>query len=337
MIQHVEIWEHEKQVFNGPETSVMSTRWLDERTFSTLTLFRSLARVREYGGAGVDVVISTNYSMGMAGLLLKLFGKTRKSVVVLSDYLPPRGPVLIRIHRRVSAALMRFVARHSDEVWTVSPRIPAAVENPNNHLLPICINDNHVERGLRQEIGYIGFPSEDHALDILFEIAHKHGIRLNIIGKSPYLDSIRSNAPADTVFHGVLNDQEQINQIMSRCFCGYAVYRNAGPQSYSYFGIPSKTFYFLASNTPAVTTDTAHFSKTLQQNGVAEVVAPSFPEIEAAILKLRAEFNCYFEAIDRFRIRWNSHCVEFHRTRLMALGYPIQSSLPKPLDISNGN
>jgi len=274
MIQHVEVWENEAKIFNGPETSVVGSRKFDEATFSSLTFLRSLARFREQmRGEKADVIIAANYNMGLAALWLRWRGKAQLAVVMLTDYLPARGSFAVRLHRRITTALNRFVARHADEVWSVSPRIPTNQANPKNFVVPICLDDHQVSMGDRREIGYIGYPTPDHALEIIFEICKKHGIRLNIVGRSPYLESIKHLAPADTIFHGMLNDMAKINEILARCFCGYAVYRNTGSQSYSYYGIPSKTFSCFASNTPVVTTQTAFFTQEIEKYGVGRVVS----------------------------------------------------------------
>jgi glycosyltransferase involved in cell wall biosynthesis len=321
MIQHVEVWENETKVFDGPETSVKSTRQLDEATFSSLTIIRSIARCLENArGKKADVLIAANYSGGLAALILRFLGRAQKVVLTVSDFLPPRGSLAVRLHRRITAALTRFVARRADEVWTVSPRIPTALVNPNNYVFPICLDDNQVLASTRNEIGYIGFPSPDHALEILFEIAARHDLRLNIIGQSPYLESIKHLAPPATVFHGTLSDPKKVNAILSRCFCGYAIYRNTGPQSYSYYGIPSKTFYYFASNTPVVTTNTAHFTPRIEEFGVGRVVEPTSVEIEKAILQIQAQFPKFYTAIGAFRSSWNIDAEKFHRERFAKLG-----------------
>jgi glycosyltransferase involved in cell wall biosynthesis len=173
--------------------------------------------------------------------------------------------------------------------------------------------------GQREEICYIGFPSPDHALDVLFDICKRHQFCLNIIGDSAYLQSVKHLAPPHTVFHGMLNDPAKINGVLSRCFCGYAVYRDTSPQSYSYFGIPSKTFYYFASNTPVVTTNTAHFTQNIERYGVGRVVNPTPEEIEKAILQIKSDYETYSQAIDRFRSGWNADVEAFHRERLTAL------------------
>src|SRR5277367_566826 len=118
MIQHVEIWENCQCVFNGPETSVVGSRKIDEMTFASLTLLRSIARCCEFTrGKKIDVAIAANYSMGMAALLLRFFGKARKVVILLSDFLPPRGSFAVRLHRRATTVLTKFVSRCADEVW----------------------------------------------------------------------------------------------------------------------------------------------------------------------------------------------------------------------------
>lgn len=323
LIQHVEIWENQGRVYNGPETSLQRTRMLDELSLCALTMRRSVARCLEFNrGHKIDLVIAANYSMGSAALLLRLAGKARKTVVFLSDYLPPKGPLAVRMHRRVTTALTRFVARHADEVWSISPRIPTASVNARNFVVPICMDDNHAPVGERKEIGYIGYPSQDHALDVLFDIGRRHQFRLNIIGDSPYLRSIKHLAPPDTVFHGILNEPEKIGAIFARCFCGYAVYRNTGPDNYSYYGFPSKTLYCFASNTPVVTTDTAHFTQNVEKFGLGRVVEPTPDKIEQAVLQLREQFPKFYEAINHFRNVWNRQSLEFHRERLTDLLKP---------------
>lgn len=321
MIQHVEVWEAGRCLFNGPETNVVSSRRFDECTFASLTFLRSLARFREQlRGEKADVIIAANYCMGLAAIWLRRRGKARRVIVLLTDYLPPRGSFLVRLHRRITTALNRFAAQHADEVWSVSPRIPTNQVNPKNFVVPICLDDNLVPAGQREEIGYIGFPSPDHALDILFALCRKHSLRLNIVGNSPYLQTIKHLAPADTVFHGTINDNLKIKEILARCFCGYAVYRNTGPQSYSYYGIPSKTFYCFASNTPVVTTQTAHFTQEIENFGVGRVVEPHAEEIEKAVLQIKEQFSRYYEAIARFRQTWNAAAEQFHRERFAANG-----------------
>jgi hypothetical protein len=320
MIQHVEIWENRQCVFRGPDQSVMSTRRLDEITLSSVTLWRSLARCREHTqGHKLDAVIAANYSMGLAALLLRATGKARKAVVVLTDHLPIRGSHAVRLHRRICGVLTRWVVRRADEVWTVSPRIPAAQENPRHFVVPLCLDHHPAAVTPREEVGYIGFPSSDHALDVLFNICRKHSFRLNLIGDSPYLQSIRHLAPPGTVFHGVLNDEVRIHEVLARCFCGYAVYRKTGPESYSYYGIPSKTFYCFASHVPVVTTQTAHFTQNIGQFGVGCVVEPIPEQIEVAVLKLKAQYSQYVEAIQRFTRIWNENSEKFHQERLTQL------------------
>jgi glycosyltransferase involved in cell wall biosynthesis len=320
VLQHVEVWENEQRIFNGPETSVMRTRKFDEASLSLLTFLRSLARFREQlRGEVADVIIAANYNMGLAALWLRWRGKARRVIVFTTDYLPPRGSFLVRLHRRITTALSRFAVRHADEVWTVSPRIPTLQANPKNFVVPICLDANPVLPDPREEIGYIGFPSPDHGLEILFEIARHHGLRLNIIGQSPYLDTIRHLAPPDTVFHGFLSEAK-VSAVLSRCFCGYAVYLTTGPQSYSYYGIPGKTFLHFASNTPVVTTNTAHFTANIEKYAVGWVVEPNAREIENAILQLKREFPKYYDAIGRFRAAWNVDAERFYHERLTANG-----------------
>jgi len=317
-IAHEEIWENGARTFNGPEVRTKESRLLAELTFGLFGIFRNIRTYhRLANGAKTDLIITSAYVQTVAGLWLRLTGKTRKVVCVVSDYLPPTGKLTVRIHRRISGFLTRLATRLSDEAWAVSPRIPTVKVNPRHFVLPLLIDDNQSPPTGREEIGYIGFPSRDHALDVLFEICRKHGFKLNIFGDSPYLQSIRHLAPPGTAFHGITNDNLKIGQVLSRCFCGYAVYRDTSPRSYSHFGVPSKCLQLFANNVPVVTTDTAYFTHTtIAPSGAGCVVEPVPEQIERAILDIRDRFTAYYEAINRLRDSWNAGVKKFHRERI---------------------
>lgn len=319
-IQHVEVWENGERTFNGPETKIKQTRFIGELTLGLASIFRILKSYREAtGGQPSDIIITSAYVQTVAGLWLRATGRTRKVVCIISDYLPPKGRFIVRVHRRITGFLTRIAARLSDEVWAVSPRIPTMKVNPRNYVLPLLIDDNHTSPDGRNEIGYIGFPSPDHAIDVLFDICKRHGFKLNVFGDSGYLQSIKHLAPADTVFHGITNDNVKIGQVLTRCFCGYAVYRDTSANSYSHFGIPSKCLQLFASNVPAVTSNTAHFTQYIGTSGSGCVVDPKPEEIEKAILDIRARFPVYYDAINRFRATWNAGVEKFHHERISAL------------------
>lgn len=320
MVSHVEVWELGQRIFDGPETMLSRSRWLDEVLLGLPTALRVFFQTLKYTrGQKIDVIIATNYHNSLSAMLLKILGKARRVVPFLTDYMPLRGSWLVRSHRRLTGWLMRFVARLADEVWVLSPRIPSGRRDAKTFVVPICVNEQPATNA-REEVAYIGFPSPDHGLEMLFAICAKHHFRLNIIGDSPYLRSIKQLAPPDTIFHGMLNNEDRIAQVLSRCFCGYAIYRDTSPNSYSYYGFPSKTLYCFASNVPVVITNVAHFNQAFEDRGVGRVVAPQPELIEAAMLQLKENYPVFSKAIDRFRNEWNIHVLDFHRERFAALG-----------------
>lgn len=313
-------WENGRCVLAGPEKNVSGTRFIDNLTFGLLTMCRALRQcLKHTRREKIDLIIAASYSMAMVALFLRASGKARKVVCTVVDHLPPTGGLAVQIHRRVAGWLNYCTARFADEVWAISTRIPAMQFNPNSHVIPFSIDDNKAAQTERAEIGYIGFPTQDHALDLAFEVCRKHGIRLNIIGHSPYLESIKHLAPPQTVFYGQLNDKEKIKGILSRCFCGYAIYRTTGTQSYSYYGFPSKSLYYFANNVPLLTTDTSLFTQEVEKLGIGRVVEPTVEQIEKAILDIKARFQTYYKAINRFRETWNNDVDKFHRERLAFL------------------
>lgn len=320
-INHVEIWENNVRTFNGPEIRAQKSRLRPELTLLFgFGIFRNVKWFKQHTPGGkCDLIITSAFEQTAAGLWLRATGKTRKVVCIVSDYLPQTGTFSVRIYRRITGFLTRLVARWSDEAWAVSPRIPTVKVNPRNFVLPLLIDNNQSPPEGREEIGYIGFPSPDHAIDILFDVCRKHGFKLNIFGDSPYLQSIKHLAPANTVFHGITNDNVKIGQVLSRCFCGYAVYRDSSPKSYSYYGVPSKCLQLFANNVPVVITNTAHFTQTIADSGAGCMVEPVPDQIERAILDIRARFPDYYNSINRLRDTWNAGVQKFHQERIAAL------------------
>lgn len=320
-VEHIEIWEADRCVFMGPERRVVRRfSFMGELTFG---LSESLAALRHCWPAiknqRTDVTIASVNALAFTAIFLRLIGRTRKVVCLVSDYFPPHGSLSVRIYRRIVAWLTRWLAKHADEVWAVSTRIPTVKVNPKNFLVPLCINNDNLPPEGREEVGYIGTPSADHALDLLFDVCRKHRLRLNVVGDSAYLESIKHLAPKDAIFHGLISDPDKIKNVLARCFCGYAVYRKAGPENYSYYGVPSKTLNYFANNIPVITTDTAEFTKNIARFGIGQVVEPKVEQIEAAVLEIKARFPAYYEAINRFRETWNAGVTDFHERRLTAL------------------
>ena len=321
LFEHVEIWENGLRVFNGPEKAI--SYWnlqLDRSLLGFFSFLRTFGLIWKYTREQkADVVMTAFYNSGFAAWALQKLGRIRRTISFLADYLPPSGPVLIRMHRRTTNCLARIAIALSDEAWVLSSRIATKLKINKAFTVPVALSHFPAPSGPREGVGYIGFPSRDHALDTLFEIAKRHNFPVHIIGTSPYLDSIRHLAPPQTTFHGLLNDEKRIGEILAKCFCGYAIYRDISPNSYSYYGFPSKTLYCFASNTPVVITNVAEFNENFTKRGVGQVVPPEPAAIEMAILDLKKNYTNYSQAIDRFRVEWNAHVDAFHQERITAL------------------
>jgi len=268
----------------------------------------------------MDVVIGTSTYFALTGLLMKKRGMTRKCVSFLQDYYPyNRGPLPARLWRWYHYRFSRFVAKRADEVWSVSPRIHTGNINPNHFVIPIWIDDHAAPPDGRTDIAYIGNPIEDHCLPWLFDICGKHKIRLHIAGTGPYLDSIRRMAPDNTIFHGFVHEPAKMMEILGRCFCGYAVYRDTSPQNYAYYGVPSKIYNYLAYNVPVVTTNITEWSAKVRDNRLGRLTEPVPAQVEEAILEIRANYRGYYDSINAFRKDWNKGVEKFMDERMAAL------------------
>jgi glycosyltransferase involved in cell wall biosynthesis len=310
---------------NGLQTKLETTspllRWpLIDRVFFGFFSAVQLARLtlKHTRGEPIALLIADGPS-GCLGLWMKWRRQVHTLVSMHSDYFPPVGTWFVRLHRCIIRALNRYVVHNADEVWRISPRIPTGKGHPRNYVVPVYINDNRTAMEERKDIVYLGVPSADHDLETLFEVARRHFIPLHIIGDSAYLRSIQLKAPPNTTFHGYLTDPERIKEIVKHCFCGYAVYRNTSPANYSYYGIPSKSFHYFASNVPVLTTNTAYFSQYIEKYSVGCVVLPDPAQIEAAILQMRDRYQDFYQAITQFRAEWNCNVGNFLIERMAVL------------------
>jgi hypothetical protein len=312
------IWSNGRQIFLSEKKPVARWRRLDDVFFGFFSAFSIMRQTLKWTHGEPIALLIVEGPRGLLAVWLKRLGKIRALVSLQSDYLPPVGKLHVRLHRRANMALNRFIAYRADEVWRLSPRIPTGEGHSRNYILPIYINDNEVPPAGRREIIYFGVPSEDHALDVLFQVARRHDIPLHIVGESPYLASIKADAPPKTTFYGYI-EPSRLSEIARHCFCAYAVYRSTGPQSYSYYGCPSKYFHCLANNLPLLTTNTAFFSGEIKKNGVGRVVVLDPQQIEQAILEMRRHSQDFYDAINRFRVEWNRGVERFLAERMAVL------------------
>jgi len=313
------VWAKGECICASPERSVCM-RTLNDLLFSQPIALKWFFKTWwKFRKKPVDLLIAeSNYAY--LGLWLRSFGATKLLVFYVTDHLPESNKWHITVHRRVISALHRYIAKRADEVWSLSPRIPIARINAHAHIIPIYIDSTKDRTAShRSEIVYIGRPSHDHALDILFELAQKHCWLVNIIGDSPYLQSLSSLFSPNIKLHGFITDRNRITQIMQRCFCGYGVYRNTGESGYSYYGIPSKLFYYLSNDLPVITTNTSCFSAAVKDQGIGRLIDPDLSQIEAAITDLRENYEVSKKSITAFRQSWNTKVEDFLNQRMISL------------------
>lgn len=319
LITHVEIWDNGVCIYNGSDIKnpyIIHT--IDDILFGFITVCKYIYLICKYSKCKKSsLIIAINYCGGIASLFLKMIGMTNKVVVFVTDYLPPTGSFIIKTHRYITTKLTRFVCKFADEVWKVSPRI--ILPKSNDFVVPLHIDNTDIPITTRNEICYMGSISMEHGLDILFKICKKHNFKLNIIGDSPNLQSIKHLAPTNTIFHGMLNDSDKINSIVSRCFCGYAIYTNIDSTTSCYYGFPSKTLYYLSNNTPILTSKCTYFSNVIKAYNIGNVVAPNFSDIEYGILNLEKNSSIFNNNINIFKEIWTVGVDEFNREHLTKL------------------
>ena len=151
LVEHVEIWEHERRIYCGSETKTPRVWKVDEILFGFVSFLRTMWLVLYYSkGAKIDLVVTGFYSSGLAVLLLRLFRKVHKISFFLTDYLPLHGSWLVRLHRHVTGWLVYQTTRRADKAWALSPRIPTAYASPRHFVVPMHVNTYKLYRPQRR-------------------------------------------------------------------------------------------------------------------------------------------------------------------------------------------
>lgn len=256
-----------------------------------------------------DILIGNDNLNASSGILLKLFGRTKKTIFYAMDFSKDRlGNKLLN---KIYHSLEKMSVWYSDEIWVVSVGITYAREkylgiDSNKYpqkIVPTGVwinkkNAKSIDKINKHQLFFIGHLLEKQGLQEVIRSIPKitkkiKDFKFVIVGDGEYKKSLEQLAAQLKVtkyikFTGVIQNHDNVFEIMSSSSVGIAPYVPSRDKSenFTYYGDPGKIKDYLSAGLPVIMTDVSHNSRSLQKRGCAIVVKYDLDEFAKAVIKI---------------------------------------------------
>jgi glycosyltransferase involved in cell wall biosynthesis len=232
------------------------------------------------------------------GLWARKRGHVEKVVYWCVDFVPDRfgsGPLTAAYDR-----LDRLCCRRADARFELSRaalegrdarhRIPPAELAPARVVpmgawldrVPTAPESGHAAR----TAVFLGHLVERQGVRLLVDALELlDDVRLEVIGRGPLEQELRSRAGERIHFHGFVEDHRDVERILAGASVALAPYE-PDPQSFSRFADPGKLKAYLAAGLPIVMTDVPPNASQLAEHGGAELIPYSAEALAGAVERL---------------------------------------------------
>lgn len=252
----------------------------------------------------------------LGGIILRRFGKVKKTIYYVSDYSPQRyGKTLFNF---LYLWLDRFCATKADYIWDVSTAMqPARIKaglnvkksapviHVPNALFPSQISCLPVSKRLPYSLVYmgtLGFENgPDLAIESLAEVKNKFPeAKLHIVGGgikniSRLKELVEKlNLGNSVIFYGFVEDNNKMAEIVRKCYIALAPYR-AIEKSVRWYADATKIRQYLASGLPVITTKVPPLGRQIVEKGAGILAEDNKNDFAKAIIKLFSDRKLYFK------------------------------------------
>lgn len=258
-----------------------------------------------------SIYFTVNAFTAWSGNILRSFGLVQKTIFWVWDYYPP-------IHDDAVVRFMRFLywqfdipaTKQADRVVFLNKRLVDLRKKlgilPKNVSYPVVgIGTNPIQK-IREKstqpvtLAFIGVVKKSQGLDLVYKSAdllakQYPGITLHIIGGGPDIAHYRKlaiSSPLKTVFHGYIQNNNQVNAILQRCHIGIAPYV-PDKANIIYYTDPSKIKRYIEVGLPIITTNVFDFSKEISQYHAGIVIPYNSRAFVQAIQAIIEKYSLY--------------------------------------------
>lgn len=205
------------------------------------------------------------------------------------DFVPSRngGTLSERAYRSIERYMMgRVDIQIENTLAAAEARSSTTGVNPPLQLLaPIGVwrsdfCEARADRHHRRSVVYFGSLDQRNGAPFLVEViedllrADSH-VRVEIVGDGPeaqLVKEIAASRPEQVVFHGYIEKQKEVDEILRRSVVALAPYSEK-PGLFTSFADPQKLKYYAANSLPVVLTDVAPAARAMESVGAAIVLS----------------------------------------------------------------
>lgn len=281
-------------------------------------------------GQRYDIFFGINNLNALSGLILKIFGRTKRVVYYTIDLYPERFKS--RVINFLYYQLDKFCVRHCDETWNVSPFMQKyrskngliGEKYLRQFIVPIGkwldAKITPLNKVKQNKIVYIGHLMPFRGIDLAIEampliVKQIPDAILEIVGGGEQLESLkRLSAELDlekhVKFHGFVENQKRATSLISDGSVGLAPYR-PDDKSLVKNADPAKVKDYLALGLPVVITSIPSNSKEIEQARCGVVIDYTPESLASAVVTLLSDRKLWVQyrknAIKySHRFDWNS-------------------------------
>jgi glycosyltransferase involved in cell wall biosynthesis len=250
-----------------------------------------------------DIFVGLGNINAAAGIILRLFGKTQKTVYYVIDYVSERfkNPVLNFLYH----AADYFAARFSDATWNLSPRMIEGRQKrwkiifPHQLVVPHGLSYSPkkaiaYEKSNKHEIIYMGHLNIEQGIDFVIscmpEIVKKiPDASFSVIGTGNDEARLRqlvreSQLESHVNFLGLVRDNEKMEKRLAKAAVAIAMYKP--DHAFSYYSDPGKIKHYLSVGLPVIMTGTPIISEKIGENNCGRIISYHRPEFIEAVIAL---------------------------------------------------
>lgn len=300
---------HKNRLFQSPISPSLAFALLPIRSIIIFSqIFYHVNRFKKKYGP-FDIYFTVNAFTAWSGNILRSLGVVKKTIFWIWDYYPP-------IHKRKMVMYMRWMywlfdkpaSIHADRIVFLNQKMFLLRKKmnilPKNEYATVSIGTNPIVRlkknSLPLKLAFLGVLKRSHGLDLIFDSARKlrqtfPEISLILIGGGPdeqYFKERAKKTQLNVEFHGYIQTDNQIRNILSSCHIGIATYI---PEkgNVSYYGDPSKIKQYLSVGLPVITTNVFEFSKEITESKAGIVIPYQEKKLLMAITTIMKNYSKY--------------------------------------------
>lgn len=278
---------------------------------NSFLVFYSLIRIKEK----FDIFIGISHFAGLAGLIAKKFGFCRKVIFYSIDYYKPVKKISFhKLINYIEILLDKITARSVDMVWNITESIHNSREtygqlSKNNYAcitVPLCYS-SHLMRFVdisnveRDTCIFIGTIARTSGLQLAVEAIPKLKVqrpdfKIRVIGQGPYMQELKNliskyKVEDSFVFHGFIENETEVFDIISRCAVGLALWNNNFDDSNIESADPGKLKLYMMCGVPFVCTKVSAISLKYHQLRVGIAIDYDVNQLVDALVKLLKNTN----------------------------------------------